>query len=226
MRSSRILRKALGLLMIAVLAGLAVPPEGVSETSFSVESFRSVTLMGGGEVIVRHGPAQRVTLLKGRRECTSVTVEEGELFIEGPHRRCRGERGLTILVQTPEIDQVMVTNGGTLRTSGAFPAQRELVGTVENGGRLDIRSMKADVVRAAVRQGGGILTRPQASLIAKVEQGGAVSYWGNPKVKSSVHHGGAVVRGRPGDADRPLEEIGAAARMPVPPLPPLPPNGR
>ena len=131
MRNPGAMSKNLGGLLIVIAGGLTVPPGSMAQTRIKVDAFQSITLEGGGEVVVRHGSSQRVTLVKGRMECTSVTVEDGALLIEGPHGRCRGERELTIEVVTPQIDELMVTNGGTLRSVGGFPVQKELVGLVE-----------------------------------------------------------------------------------------------
>jgi hypothetical protein len=87
----------------------------------------------------------------------------------------------------------------------------------------ELRTRKRPVTagQAPVFRGGGLFTRPGSVLSARVEQGGAVTYWGDPVVESSIQYGGVVVLGWPEDADRPLAELGAA-RMP-PPVPPVPP---
>jgi len=59
-------------------------------------------------------------------------------------------------------------------------------------------------------------------LSAKVEQGGNVTYWGDPVVKSSVRFGGVVVKGTATDVDRPLADLGIEGPPPVPPIPPVP----
>ena len=214
-------------LLIAACGLLSTPSRSMAGTAIPVASFRSITLEGGGEVIVHYGTTQRVMLSAGRMECTSVKVVDGELQIEGPHGRCRGEYNLLIEVQTPEVSELMVMDGGTLRTAGSFPSQKELLGRVENGGRLDIRSMKVATVRAAIRQGGAIFTKPQANLLARIEQGGAVTYWGKPEVQSSIEHGGMVASGKAGDANKPLSQLvsGAETMPPIPPIPPVPTLG-
>jgi len=59
-------------------------------------------------------------------------------------------------------------------------------------------------------------------LSAKVEQGGNVTYWGDPVVKSSVRFGGVVVKGTATDVDRPLVDLGIEGPPPAPPIPPVP----
>ena len=213
-------------LLVALAPTLTAALGSTAQSVFSVAAFRSIQLQDGGEVIVRHGSTQRVTLVKGRRECSSVTVEDGELLIRGPHGQCRDEREMVIEVQTPAIEKLKVMDGGTLRTVGSFPSQEKLLGMVESGGRLDMRSMNAKAVRAGVRHGGGIFTKPTVSLQARIAQGGLITYWGDPDVQSRVEHGGAVTAGRPGDLNRPLEKIEAGVETgPSPPTPPTPPGG-
>jgi len=211
---------ALLLIVPLVLAA----PAGAAQTTVSVGPFRSVTLRSGGVVNLRHGASQRVTLIKGDRECASVRIEgEDELVIEPSDREC-DRHDLLIEVTTPEIAALKVTDGGTLRAVGGFPAQKELDGRVENGGSLDLRTMKAGSVRAAVRQGGRILIRPESGLLATVTQGGVITYWGSPDVKSTIEHGGAVTRGKDADFDKPLKDVGLGVPAPVPPVPPVPPG--
>lgn len=220
----RPLNLAMRVLLILVAFGVATP--ALAQTPFSVGPFRSVELHGGGEVILRHGSSQSVRLLEGNRECVSVTIEEGDrLVIEGPHGRCRGDNQMTVEVITPEVEEVMVADGGILRSAGGFSSPKELRGRVENGGVIDIRSIRADVVLAKVRQGGRILTRPESSLRARISQGGNITYWGNPDVQSSIDHGGAVTHGKSGDVDKPLEKIGPGAPQAAPAVPPVPPVG-
>jgi len=219
------LKKTGLVLLTAAATGLAASPGTTAQSTYSVGAFATIHLESGGEVIVRHGSTQKVTLVKGRNECTRVTVDDGELLIEGPHRQCPGKgEEMVIEVQTPAIEKLEVSDGGTLRTQGSFPAQEKLLGMVENGGRLDMRSLNAKAVRAGVRQGGGILTKPTVSLQARIEQGGMITYWGKPEVESRVEHGGAVTRGNPEDLNKPIEKIEIGVH-PLPPVPPVPPIG-
>jgi hypothetical protein len=144
------------------------------------------------------------------------------LVIEPSDPACGDRHELILEVTTPEIDVVMVTDGGTVRAVGGFPSQEELDGRVENGGTIDVRSMKARSVRAVVREGGRILTKPESSLLASVTQGGVITYWGSPNVKSSIQNGGVVTRGKAGDFDKPLKEVGLGVPPAVPPVPPVP----
>lgn len=195
--------------LIGALAALllTLPPAARAGTTISVKPFRSVTLRSGGEVILRPGSKQKVTMLEGNQDCVRVEVEDGDLVIETTHHGCRKGDDLTVEVITPDIEEVMVTDGGTLRSLGAFPPSEKLLATVSDGGMLDIRSMKADEVLATVNSGGRILTRPVKNLLATVLQGGNITYWGEPHVISTIQHGGHVGPGKSGDAGKPLSEV-------------------
>lgn len=204
----------------AAILGWAMAAPVAAETVLPVAAFRSVTLTGGGRVILRHAPAQRVALLEGTTSRTRTTIEDSDrLVIDGD---CGNGHDMVVEILTPEIEEVRVANGGLIESRGDFPRQAELGVAVEDGGMIDLRSMTADAVAAAVHDGGGIWIKPQKTLAAKVVQGGGITYWGNPRVTSSVQHGGFVVRGKAADADRPLRELGLAV-MPAPPVPPVPP---
>ena len=190
-----------------------------AQTVIPVGQFRSVELHHGGNVIVRRGPTQRVTLVTGSLRCTQVRLaEEQRLVIEHGGRECPRHERMQVEVITPELLAVSVSNGGTVQSVGAFPAQTAIRADVEQGGTIDIRSMAADSVDASVYSGGRIFTHPRATLAAAVESGGVITYWGDARVRQSVRGGGVVQRGTRADAAKPLSELGVA----VPAVPPVP----
>lgn len=202
-------------------AGLSAPADVAAASVVSVGPFRSLTLRNGGHVVVRHGSTPRVTVLEGNTDGSRVRVEGERLVIDRCADHCpRGYR-LTVEVVTPGIDEIRVEDGGIVATHGDFPRQGECRAAVEDGGTIDMRSMAVTDVAATVHSGGRILTKPGGALVAKVVQGGAVTYWGSPRVASSVDHGGVVARGRPGDLGRELDDIGMLDAV-VPPVPPAP----
>jgi hypothetical protein len=199
---------------------LVVPAATMADSVVRLGPFRSVTLRNGGHVILRHASDQRVTLRDGADECTSATIVDGDrLVIDHAHRRCpRGQRPV-VEILSPDVDGLRVMDGGTIQTRGEFPRKAELRVAVEQGGLIDLRSMRVDRVTAAVDQGGRILTRPQETLVASVAHGGAVTYWGSPRVTSSTTMGGVVARGAADVADRPLLDMDPATPA-VPAVPP------
>ena len=216
MRSPRALRRALATLCFALAASPAVP--AMAETVVPVARFSSITVRSGARVVLRHGRAQSVTVLQGDTRCAGISVDEGGRLVIDKYRGDCPRYELEIDVVTPAIDEIMVMDGGTIETRGAFPSQAELAVAVGDGGTIDARSMTAGVVTAAVKSGGRIFTRPQDVLLANVTQGGIIRFWGDPRVKSSIQHGGSVRKGTAAEADLPLSEMGPTAPR-VPDIP-------
>lgn len=216
--------RALGLFALMALSTAAT-----AQTAIAVNRFRSVELHHGGTVIVRHGPVQRVTMLKGDHRYTTVRVASGDrLVVANDRESCpRGYR-VEVEVVTPQLDAVSVSNGGTLQIAGGFPPQASIAAAVEQGGTIDIRSIAADDVAASVYSGGGILTNAREALAATVRSGGAITYWGDPRIAKNVRDGGVVQRGKAADARRPLSEMNPRppAIAPLAPIPPVPPTPR
>jgi len=210
---------ASALFLFIAAAGLA------TRTVVPLGPFRSVTLRHGGEVTVRHASTQRVTLIKGTTDHSSLTIVGGGLVIDRCPGRCPEGYELEVEILTPNLDDFTVMDGGVIESRGSFPRQLELRVMVEEGGIIDLRAMTIDQVAAAVREGGRILAKPRERLVAEIESGGVVTYWGNPRVTSSVENGGAVTRGAAADANKPFHEFGPKmpAIPPIPPVPPVPP---
>lgn len=204
---------------------LAMPAPVVAQTGVSFAPFGPVELRNGGELILRHGPIQRVTLLKGSLEHTSVTIADGgRLVIDRCKSRCPKGYELEIEIVTPDISGISVADGGTIQSRGSFPRQGNIGAAVRDGGTIDIRSMAVDSVTASVEEGGIILTMPQTALFARVFDGGNITYWGDARVESSVRSVGAVTRGTAAEADKPLLELSPSLSVArVPPVPPIPP---
>ncbi len=208
------------LLTTAFLSTFSLASSAAAQTVIPVEPFRSVELRHGGSVTVRHGSAQRVTIVAGDAQCTRIRVDhEQRLVIDNHAVGCRRHQRVQIEVITPELTAVAVSNGGHLQSAGAFPAQATIEADVEQGGRIDIRSIAADAVEASVYSGGGIFTTPRKTLAATVTSGGGITYWGDPRVTRSVRDGGFVAKGRAEDAGKPLPELGRVV-VPVAPIPP------
>ena len=220
------------LIALAPLACLMVVLAAVSAVASSVTlepgrplavSFSAVELRNGGRVNLIHGPSQRVTLLKGDPEEIAITIgADGRLVIDRCPKPCTGGHDLEVEVETPGVAAIAVAEGGTIQSRDEFALQPEIRVGVSQGGTIDIRSMPVANVTASVYSGGRIFTQAEAALSAKVEQGGNVTYWGDPVVKSSVRFGGVVVKGTATDVDRPLADLGIEGPPPVPPIPPVP----
>ena len=162
------------------LAAFAASAPALATEVVPVPAFRSVQLRGGGEVSIRPGPVQRVTIVEGSARITRFRVErDGKLRID---------------IQSPSAPDVAIAGGGLIRASGGFPAQRQLSAAVMGGGKIDMLAVSAASVNAAVHGGGLISVRPRSSLSAAVNGGGQVRYAGNPTVSSAINGGGSVHR--------------------------------
>jgi uncharacterized ubiquitin-like protein YukD len=218
--------RVLRFLTIAVLSTIALASSGAAQTVIPLTQFRSVELHDGGQVFLRHGSTQRVTVLSRDLRCTRVQVADGQrLVILNRVGECPRNHQLQIEVITPEIAAISVSDGGTVQSLGAFPVQGAIDANVEQGGTIDIRAIPADVVDASVDSGGRIFTNPRKTLAATVVSGGIITYWGDVHVKRSVRDGGVVARGTLADADKPLSELSPHSHViaPIPPIPPVPP---
>jgi hypothetical protein len=210
---------AAGLLVlwaIPFLQAVAQPERDVTSTIAPVPPFRSVELRNGGTVTLRYAPTQRVTVLNATPDDELITMASGDvLVINRCERTCPRRHRVEVEILTPAVAHLTVAHGGTIQSLGSFPRQAALAVTVDNGGRIDIRSMSVASITASVISGGGILLTPLTELVARVEDGGYITYWGDPRVTQSVEHAGVVVRGRPADADKPLSELGPGAVEPA-----------
>jgi hypothetical protein len=183
------------MMILAAAAALLTFP-AAAQTPVSVAVFDSLQLHGGGEVVLRHGPEQRVTLLEGDPEFASIEVErDGDLVIRPCRRSCRDQR-LRVEVVTPRIDAVAITGGGLIRAEGRFPARESVALAVTGGGTIDARALTADNVVTAVTGGGRIRTAPRETLVAAVRGGGAILYSGDPDKTVAIDGGGTVTRDR------------------------------
>ena len=160
-----------------------------------VSAFRGIELRGGGEVIVRPGRTQRVTLLAGSRRFTNVRVERnGRLVIDACNEQCPRNYDLRIEIQSPTVPSVAISGGGTIIASSGFAVQPQLSAAVNGGGEINLRALAAGNISAAVNGGGLIRAGRTASLSAAVNGGGEVRFSGNPQVSSAVRGGGSVTR--------------------------------
>ena len=178
-------------------AALAACAPATAQTPVALERFDEIELRGGGSVTIRQGAEQRVTMLRGDPSLTRFRVEDGRLTIDACIRSCR-DYDLEIEIVVPEIDAVAIQGGGHIATQGGFGDPRELTAAVSGGGMLDLRSINATSVTAAVQGGGSIRARARANLVAAVQGGGSITYWGDPQVVSNISGGGSIRPGQGG----------------------------
>jgi len=184
----------LAAIFLAALAASA--PSASAQTPIAVGRFDSIELRGGGEIVLRHGAEQRVTLIEGNRALAGFDVDaDGTLVVRACRTSCRDQR-LRVEIVTPEVEAVAIHGGGSIRAEGRFPAGDDLAVAVRGGGAIDARALPARNVAAAVSGGGSIRTAPTENLAASVRGGGAILYTGDPETAVSINGGGAVSRER------------------------------
>jgi hypothetical protein len=182
------------ILPLFVTALVASAPLLAVET-IPVPEFRSVQLRGGGEVVVRPGPVQQVTILEGSSQFTQVYMERsGKLRIDACNRQCPQRYRLKIEIRSPSLPDVAISGGGSIYAGTGFATQRHLAAAVNGGGTVDVRAVDAFDISAAVNGGGQIFVRARNSLSAAVSGGGQIRYSGNPQVSMAVQGGGLVRR--------------------------------
>jgi hypothetical protein len=183
--------------MLPLLASaIALSAPALAAESLSVQPFRSIELRGGGNVVVRQAPVQRVAIVSGSTRFTDIRVDpNGRLRIDACNARCPARYRLEVVVDSPRLPDVAIRGGGSITAASAFATQQQLSAAVSGGGEIDVRAAAVSNVSAAVNGGGRILVRSQNRLSAAIHGGGQVRYWGNPQVTTAIAGGGSVQHG-------------------------------
>lgn len=178
----------------ALLFATAAAPAGAA-TDLSLPRFDAVSLEGGGRVVLRHGPQQRVRIVRGDATVSSFEIRNRRsLEIEACDDRCPQGYKLEVEITSPDIDAIAVTGGGSIEMARGFPAKGNIALAVQGGGSIDTQPVEVRQVAASVQGGGAIRTWASSSLAASVRGGGAITYRGEPTIATSVRGGGTVNR--------------------------------
>src|SRR3569623_1185784 len=120
-----------------------------------VPSFKAVELSGGGDLTIVPGPVQRVTIVRGSTQFTTVrTDRDGKLVIDACNAQCPHNYPLLIRVESPQVPTVAVRAGGTITVGNGFAPQRDVVAAVSAGGTDDHRALPAGRADEEVTAGG------------------------------------------------------------------------
>jgi len=181
------------LVLAAALIAVAAPAS--SAESVAVPAFNSIQLAGGGNVVVRPGPRQRVTIVSGSTSFTRFEGQDrGRLGIDTCNARCPRVYRLQLVIESPRVPDLAITGGGTITAAAGFAPQPQLSAAIRGGGVIDATRVRATGVSAAISGGGDIRVAPRSSLSAAIHGGGVIAYSGNPKVSSAVVGGGRIAR--------------------------------
>jgi hypothetical protein len=186
MKSLFLFTAAASLLTAPAFAGQMIP----------VGTFNSVEASDGAHVIIRHGAAQQVTMLKGSTEFSRFEVRDGTLHLitcEGWH--CPRHYSFEVDVVMPSINAAVASDGAAIEAQGSFPAQGDLSVKATDGGDIDVRAIAAANVNAYASDGGNLKIHPRKSMQAQAKDGGNIDYWGNPTVTRLVAEDGGNVHG-------------------------------
>jgi hypothetical protein len=177
-------------------AALAASAPALAAEAIPVPHFDSVEISDGGNLTIVPGRVQRVILVSGSREFTRFRMRrDGQLEISTMcYGHCPRNYDLRVQIETPNVPDLAVSEGGTIIAQRGFAPQRHIAAAVSEGGTIDLRAVVVDDVSAAVNSGGEIYVRPRRTLAAAVNAGGDVHYSGNPQVTMAVHNGGDVRR--------------------------------
>lgn len=172
---------------------LAASAPALATETVVVPTFQSIELRGGGDILLKRAPVQRVAITEGSRQFTSVEVlSRGRLRIDACNAQCPRNYRVSILVESPTVPILAIDGGGKITVAEGFAGQRQLVVAVNGGGIVDATRVAVDTATAAVSGGGEIKVRPLRALTAAVNGGGLVRYWANPRVTTAIRGGGAV----------------------------------
>jgi hypothetical protein len=173
------------MLAVSATAGTVVP----------LSSFRALDLHGGGDVVLKHGPVQRVTILKGSLQYSELRVVNGTLDVSACASwwRCPPGYDFKVEIVTPMLSTVAVHGGGNLTTEGPFPQQDKLSLDIHGGGDADLRAIPVRNATVSVHGGGDLKLTATGALSGSVEGGGDVTYWGHPKQLAVATHGGGDI---------------------------------
>ena len=191
------MRTAIAFFLPLALMPLALssPTPAAAAELVQVPAFDTVELRGGGSVVIRRGPVQRVTILAGSSAYTRMSVDSrGQLEIDACNDRCPRQYNLQIEIQSPDAPDAAVSGGGSISFAPGFAPQGDLAMAVNGGGQVDARAVPVANVSAAVNGGGRIRSGHSQHLSAAVSGGGEIRYVASAHVSSAVNGGGSVRR--------------------------------
>ena len=174
-----------------LLAAAALAAPAAARTPVNVPAFDAIQLRGGGDVVVRHGPVQRVTFTATHPNLVAFAVERGTLVMRPCRRSCR-DQDFRVEIVTPRLGAAAIQGGGAIRFASGVPAGGNLALSILGGGRIDAARSDARSVAASIKGGGIIRTGEARSLAVSILGGGSVRYCGDPAKTVSINGGGTV----------------------------------
>jgi len=117
------------ILPMFILALTTSVPALADAQTLPVPNFRSVELRGGGDLVIVPGPVQRVTIVEGSTQFTSVRMRRDEqLQIDACNARCPHNYRLRVRIESPRMPSVAgapSTCALSMRRGWSRPCMRE-----------------------------------------------------------------------------------------------------
>jgi hypothetical protein len=178
-----------------LVAPLFLASTALAATDVPLPPFTGINVHGGAHAILRHGPSQHVTLIKGDLKISELKVVNGGTLDISPCPvilSCPSHYELEVEIVSPDIRDIEAHGGGLVQAAGNFPKQPKIAAEAHGGGVIDIRAIPVDAVNANAHGGGAIRTAPVSVLNANAHGGGSITFTGHPQINSNVHGGGSV----------------------------------
>lgn len=160
-----------------------------------VGEFTMLELRDGADVVIRPGEVRSVRMMRDGEPAKIALDASGKLYILGC-KACAGSR-VRVEVTTPRLRNATVAGNGKITFARGFASVPSLDAAVRGSGTLDVRSLNAVNVNAAVKGDGRIFTRARTGLMAAIIGRGTITYWGSPTVTSAVIGGGSITQAGP-----------------------------
>lgn len=164
-----------------------VPGKG---TEMKTDTFDGVSLLGGGEIIIRHGKTHTF-LNTGSENAWKISTRDGDLILGCPDP-CKGNKQRTAIITTPHLESLSLKGGGDIDIEGDFPDSDNFSIALQGGGDINAYAIDAKSVNVSIMGGGDIKVSASDTLNVSIMGGGDVSYRGSPDVTKSVLGGGDI----------------------------------
>ncbi|MAK60767.1 MAG: hypothetical protein CMK09_07295 [Ponticaulis sp.] len=183
------------MLMLAGCIVINASPDGLNFSSLDTtpsETVKSVSLRGGGEIIIKRGDVHAFENT-GTSEGWQYGYDDGGIVV-GCDKDCRRSGDASATVYMTELEDIALTGGGSMRTEGQFDHVRELNLAITGGGEIQAETAPADEVNVSIVGGGEISVAAERELNVSIVGGGQINYLGSPEINRSIIGGGSVER--------------------------------
>lgn len=209
-RTALLLAAMLGLAGCNLATHGAVKGSGkVIDEDRKVANFKSVRLEGAAAVIIKVGPATKVTLTTDDNIAPLVTTSVDKDILVIDPKEAISPTKFVVTIETPSLEGFEIDGAGDATITGltgtSFRAtivgagSIKLKGAVQNAhleidgaGDIDADELVAEAVRASIDGAGGIKVNAAKTLDAEMNGAGEIRFRGNPVVTKKMSGVGSV----------------------------------